>query len=61
MFKKNRSFVWNFFTKNPNTNDAATCSLCKKTYKRGNSTSNLIDYLKRDHMSILERDGILSV
>ncbi|CAI6371372.1 unnamed protein product [Macrosiphum euphorbiae] len=61
MFKKNRSFVWDYFTKNPNAIDSATCRICKKSYKRGNSTSNLIDHLKRDHMTILERDGIFSV
>jgi len=59
--KKNRSFVWNYFTKNPNAIDSATCNICKKNYKRGSSTSNLIDHLKRDHMPLLERDGVFSM
>jgi len=53
--------VWDYFTKNLNAIDSATCREWKKRYKRGSSTSNLIDHLKRDHMTILERDGIFSV
>lgn len=53
--KKNSSFVWKYFSKNSSTHDLENCNICKVSYKRGHSTSNLIEHLKRKHSTILER------
>jgi len=57
--KKNSSVVWNYFIKDVNNSNVAQCSLCKKTYQRSSGTSNLMEHLKRKHMTRLERDNII--
>ncbi|CAI6353507.1 unnamed protein product [Macrosiphum euphorbiae] len=57
--KKNSSVVWNYFINDVNNSNEAHCSLCKKTYQRSSGTSNLMEHLKRKHMTRLERDNII--
>lgn len=57
--KKNASIVWKYFNKDVNNPNVAVCTLCKTSYKRANSTSNLLDHLKRKHFIILNRDRML--
>lgn len=58
--KKNSSIVWKYFKKDVNQPNIAICTLCKNSYKKSNSTSNLLDHLNRKHYTILNRDNILS-
>jgi hypothetical protein len=57
--KKNSSIVWKHFRKNENHPDMAICTLCKNSYKRCNGTTNLLDHLKRKHLTVLNRDKII--
>lgn len=57
--KKNASIVWKYFNKDVNKTNVAVCTLCKTSYKTANSTSNLLDNLKRKHFTILNRDSML--
>ncbi|KAL0883411.1 hypothetical protein ABMA27_016796 [Loxostege sticticalis] len=41
-----KSVVWDFFNKNQ---EKATCNMCKAEYKNVNTTTNLINHLKRKH------------
>lgn len=54
--KKNASIVWKYFNKDVNKPNVAVCTLCKTSYKRSNSTSNLLDHLNRKHFTVLNRD-----
>lgn len=58
--KKNASIVWKYFQKNANNPGSALCTLCKTSYKRANSTSNLLDHLNRKHITILNRDRMVT-
>ncbi|XP_015376635.1 PREDICTED: zinc finger BED domain-containing protein 1-like [Diuraphis noxia] len=40
----------------PNKPNVAVCTLCKTSYKRANSTSNLLDHLNRKHFTVLNWD-----
>lgn len=57
--KKNASIVWKYFNKDVNKPNVAVCTLCKTSYKRSNSTSNLLDHLNRKHFTTLNRDRML--
>jgi len=58
--KKNASIVWKYFQKDVNNPSTAFCTLCKTSYKRSNSTSNLLDHLNRKHITILNRDKMVT-
>lgn len=59
MAKKNSSIVWKYFEKKVNAPNEALCTICKKSYQRATGTSNLMEHLKRKHMTRLERDKII--
>jgi len=61
MQKISCSEVWKYFIKNHNIPDEAQCKICKHSYKRANGTSNLMEHLKRKHMTILQRDKIIAL
>lgn len=41
-----KSVVWDFFTK---AGEKSTCNMCKIEYKNSNTTTNLVNHLKRKH------------
>jgi len=53
--KSNSSNAWKHFIRDPNTPDEAICTHCKKSYKRSNGNTNLLDHLKRKHFTVLNR------
>jgi len=58
MYKKNRSGVWNYMDKDPNSPGQIQCKLCKLKIKYTNNTSNIWDHLRRKHSTALEANKL---
>ncbi|XP_022180699.1 zinc finger BED domain-containing protein 1-like [Myzus persicae] len=58
MYNKNRSGVWNYMAKDPNTPGQIQCKLCKLKIKYSNNTSNVWDHLRRKHSTVLEANKL---
>ena len=49
--RRQRSPVWNYFSRSEDTSDEAKCSVCGDSIKTSKNTSNMIKHLKSKHLS----------
>jgi len=57
--KKNRSNVWEYYLKDPNSPGQSKCRICQSFFKYSGNTSNLWDHVKRKHSTVLEDEKFL--
>lgn len=58
--KKNRSNVWEYYLKDPNSPGQVKCRICKSFFKYSGNTSNLWDHVKRKHSTVLEAEKLVT-
>ncbi|CAH0562952.1 unnamed protein product [Brassicogethes aeneus] len=47
--KQKTSFIWNFFSEKPGSDNLATCDICKQVFSYKSSSNNLRKHMTRKH------------